>query len=263
MNIQKELDKLLSVIKQYEQNHKTDPSDYLNYLSLFQNPAFRMFIDKSPQVVAVYNFPEQRYEFVSESSTKLYGVNPDQMSNDLGPRTFIEMLKPASMDLMINKVTPLMLEHCNKYASNITDLRFTACVEFNSFTEKECWVLMQSHILCASPEGFPILSCTFLTNVSTIKKDKDLHYSAFLSKNGLQEMLYCHRASPETRSLNISNREMEVLELLCQGKTSKEIAEKLFVSYETIKKHRSNILEKTACTNTAELVNFATTIGIL
>lgn len=54
----------------------------------------------------------------------------------------------------------------------------------------------------------------------------------------------------------LSVREIEVLGLIMQGLTNNEVAEKLFISYETVKSHRKNILEKTGARNTAALINY-------
>jgi NarL family two-component system response regulator LiaR len=43
---------------------------------------------------------------------------------------------------------------------------------------------------------------------------------------------------------DLSSRETEVLEALCQGMSNKEIAEVMFVSTETIKSHVSTIISK-------------------
>ena len=56
-------------------------------------------------------------------------------------------------------------------------------------------------------------------------------------------------------SYKLTNREVEVLALIMEGFTNKEIANKLFVSAETIKSHRKNILRKTECRNIAMLIN--------
>ncbi len=48
----------------------------------------------------------------------------------------------------------------------------------------------------------------------------------------------------EAASLGISKRELEVLQLMAQGCSNNEIAEKLFVSLHTIKTHSSNLFEK-------------------
>lgn len=53
----------------------------------------------------------------------------------------------------------------------------------------------------------------------------------------------------------LSVREIEVLGLIMQGHTNQEIADKLFISFETVRSHRKNILEKTGAKNTAALIN--------
>lgn len=55
----------------------------------------------------------------------------------------------------------------------------------------------------------------------------------------------------------LSPREKEVLELICHQYSSKEIAEKLFISPRTVDEHRKNLLFKTEVKNLAGLVVFA------
>lgn len=55
----------------------------------------------------------------------------------------------------------------------------------------------------------------------------------------------------------LSDREMEILVEVCRGLSNQEIADKLFISKRTVDKHRANILEKTGCKNTANLVVYA------
>jgi len=56
---------------------------------------------------------------------------------------------------------------------------------------------------------------------------------------------------------HITDRETEVLDLICKGLTNKEMAEKLFLSPKTIDRHRTSLLSKTNTKNTAQLVMFA------
>jgi len=51
-------------------------------------------------------------------------------------------------------------------------------------------------------------------------------------------------------------REIEILGLIMLGYTNLQIAEKLFVSYETVRSHRKHILEKTGAKNTAALISY-------
>jgi DNA-binding NarL/FixJ family response regulator len=52
-------------------------------------------------------------------------------------------------------------------------------------------------------------------------------------------------------------REREVLKLIVEGKTSKEIGKLLFISYRTVERHRANIMEKLNLKKTADLVRYA------
>ncbi|MBK7290415.1 MAG: response regulator transcription factor [Chitinophagaceae bacterium] len=50
---------------------------------------------------------------------------------------------------------------------------------------------------------------------------------------------------------------MEIVHCLCDGLTSKEIGEKLFISSRTAESHKNNIFEKLGVQNTVELVKYA------
>jgi DNA-binding NarL/FixJ family response regulator len=57
--------------------------------------------------------------------------------------------------------------------------------------------------------------------------------------------------------INITPREQEVLELLAEGLSNKEIADRMFVSERTIVGHKSNLMAKTNCKNTVALLAYA------
>ena len=61
----------------------------------------------------------------------------------------------------------------------------------------------------------------------------------------------------------LTNRELEILDLLAQRFQNKEIAEKLFISPETVKKHLNNIYGKLSVSNRRQAVEKAETLGIL
>lgn len=54
-----------------------------------------------------------------------------------------------------------------------------------------------------------------------------------------------------------TDREMDVIKLICNGLTNEEIAEKLHISPKTVKGHRANLLAKTGCKNTPSMVIYA------
>src|SRR3954453_14285452 len=61
----------------------------------------------------------------------------------------------------------------------------------------------------------------------------------------------------------ISDRERQVLQLVAEGKTTKEIATLLGISVKTAESHRSNLMEKLDIHDTAGLVRYAIRIGLI
>jgi DNA-binding NarL/FixJ family response regulator len=61
----------------------------------------------------------------------------------------------------------------------------------------------------------------------------------------------------DNSKLHLSDREKEVLELICKGMSNQEIADSLFISKRTVEKHRASLLSKTNTKNTAQLVMYA------
>ena len=61
----------------------------------------------------------------------------------------------------------------------------------------------------------------------------------------------------------LSQREVEIIDLIKQGLSSKEIASKLDITLKTVEVHRHNILKKLNLKNTAALVNFINNAGIV
>jgi DNA-binding NarL/FixJ family response regulator len=55
----------------------------------------------------------------------------------------------------------------------------------------------------------------------------------------------------------LSDRELEVLQLICKGLSNQEIADKLFISKRTVDHHRASLLTKTETGNAASLVIYA------
>jgi DNA-binding CsgD family transcriptional regulator len=61
---------------------------------------------------------------------------------------------------------------------------------------------------------------------------------------------------PAVRS-NLSEREIEIIELVATGLTNQEVAEKLMISKRTVDNHVSNIFTKTGAKNRVALLNWA------
>ena len=94
--------------------------------------------------------------------------------------------------------------------------------------------------------------------------EKGMYYSEEVSKAMLEGLKRKTRLTPKVgQRIVLSAREREVLELVAEGYSNKEIAEKLFISSRTVDGHRTNILQKFGVHNTAKLVMEAVRKGFL
>lgn len=69
--------------------------------------------------------------------------------------------------------------------------------------------------------------------------------------------------SKDVREKRLTKREQEVLKLIAQDLTNKEIANRLSLSIKTIENHRANIIEKLGAKSCAELTLYAIRLGLI
>jgi DNA-binding NarL/FixJ family response regulator len=82
----------------------------------------------------------------------------------------------------------------------------------------------------------------------------EMFISPKLARIIVDAYLFVNRQRKALPPLNeLTTREKEIVRLIIDGKKSKDIADKLFISVKTVHKHRSNILEKLGLNNLADL----------
>ena len=109
----------------------------------------------------------------------------------------------------------------------------------------------------AGAKGF-LLKNTNLQEVKTAI-DTVMDGGNYFSQELMQNLLRSYKTIKESREqeVELSDREIEILLLICSGLSNQEIGDRLFISKRTVEKHRANILCKTNCKNAAGLVMYA------
>lgn len=108
--------------------------------------------------------------------------------------------------------------------------------------------------MAASSNGsFRLMACVY-----TLAKDGPRQARIFNTRTGEVHML-----SNKDYENVLSERELEVLRLIDQGKLSKEIADLLSISINTVNRHRQNILEKLNADHAIEACKIARVMGVL
>jgi DNA-binding NarL/FixJ family response regulator len=87
----------------------------------------------------------------------------------------------------------------------------------------------------------------------TIAKRQDRLHPQTLDRTGLHK----------TKAAELTSREMEVLQLIAEGKANKETASELGIGIKTVEKHREHLMEKLDIHDTAGLTRYAISAGII
>ncbi len=94
----------------------------------------------------------------------------------------------------------------------------------------------------------------FLAAIKTVA-DGDVYYTKEVSDILTKSLIKQKRTIDDP--LELTEREKEILKLIVDGLSNKEIADQLFISVRTVDTHRRNIMDKIEAKNTAELVRKA------
>ena len=75
---------------------------------------------------------------------------------------------------------------------------------------------------------------------------------------------YVERGRPDDEQFDVlTPRELQVLKLIAEAYTSKEIAKELVISVKTVERHRQNILDKLGMSDRVELTRYAIRRGLI
>ena len=131
--------------------------------------------------------------------------------------------------------------------------------------------------------NYPTVSILMISqyeNIEMIKNLKNIGINGYLAKNfevvelvqaieniknGLEffPALSNENTNLKKNKLNLTPREIEVLQLVANAKKTKEIAQELFLSEFTVETHRKNLMRKLEVNSTLTLVNVARDLGYL
>ncbi len=178
---------------------------------------------------------ESSFEVVGEASN---GIEAVELTKKLSPNLIVMDINMPMMDGV--EAT----KEIRKFNKNVKILILT-------MLEDEHYVL---DALSSGINGY-VFKMTgiddFILSLKIISEGEDY----FDSK--VTKILLESREKSSVKKNELSSRELEILKLIAQGLTSKEIGEYLFISSHTVQKHRKNIIRKLNLHGTAELVKYS------
>jgi DNA-binding NarL/FixJ family response regulator len=120
---------------------------------------------------------------------------------------------------------------------------------------------MVRDVLDAGARGYVLKSdaATHLVAAIEAVAQHNLYFSAGVSKFVIDSLVHSTEKQQEELDpeVPLTAREVEIVQLLAQGRSNKEIATNLFISVRTVETHRGTILRKLGVSSIAELVRYA------
>lgn len=190
-------------------------------------------------LVGIFIYHDGHIAFTNSKLQKIYGLSPDNAKS----WDFMGSIHPEDREVVEEKI-----RRCVKGIQGNFSVNFRAYSAKQKILHLESWgapaVINSQNLLVGN-----------IINVNECLDSMDgkLNGNNRVPRESSEQISSVTPSNPH----NLSNREIEVLTLVCQGFTNQEIAGKLFLSVRTIDSHRSNILEKTETVNTAGLVVYA------
>jgi len=122
-----------------------------------------------------------------------------------------------------------------------------------------------TRMLKSGAKGYLLKDCAFdelVLAINTIVQNQ-IYISPQIKNVDLEELIQSDKKIKESRLDLLSSREREVLQIIAEGKSTKQIAGELHVSAKTIESHRQNIMNKLNIRNVVDLTKFAIQEGLI
>lgn len=170
----------------------------------------------------------------------------------------LTFLHPEDLEL-VNRITRATVAHCSQHKNVLKSfLNMTYRIKKKDGTYIK--VLRQSGIYLCDEQGRLIANYSLLTDISFMNHSNAVDWeieAADLDKQIFHDRIY------EAFQDFFTCREKEIIMQMVEGKTTSQMAEKLFLSPHTVSTHRKNILRKSNCRSKEELNAFCIKNGIL
>jgi DNA-binding CsgD family transcriptional regulator len=235
----------------------------LDYSILKQHISFlEMLSALQNSVVSIFDLAEMEHVYLSPNFTDLLGWDPEKIAapdNDYingrmhpDDLTHLNNVSWQFFELIL-RVDPVWREQM-KFIKLIMDYR-TLGKDGNYVR-----VIEQHKLLELDIYGNAWLSMSILD----LSPDQDLNsLCRYRLVNTQTGELYLFPSKESITEHRLSFREKEILQLLSTGLISKQIADKLFISVNTVNTHRQRIIEKLSVSNTAEAIKYAGSMGLI
>lgn len=207
----------------------------------------------------ITNTQDLKFEYISKNMTSCLGFDKSVLKKE-GMRYFWNRVHPDDVDHWLSALKSLMEFTLDEIP---IDQRRKVSYSWNyrirKFDETYVNVVQNTTPLEFDTNMKPIIGLAHYTIVSPKVKFQVSASAKVLNENDVYETKYFNNFSQKLLANGITNRERDIVRLLVLDLSSKQISDKLGISFNTVNTHRRNILKKLNISTTGELVGMLKT----
>lgn len=216
-------------------------------------------ISTGPFYFYVIDFFDMSLSHISPAIAEIHGFNPETVSfNDI-----LGAIHPDDIDFVAKAETVSTNFFYNKVGhEKMLNYKVSYSFRFRLKNGEYALFNHQSLMLSLDDNGGLGKSLNIHTRIDHLS-NLNTYKISFIGLNGEPSFM---NLNPDGENLDVeefSKREIDIIKLIGNGLSNAEIAEKLFISVLTVKKHRNNILAKSDSRNTAQLIKNCILQGII
>lgn len=232
-----------------------DISQTENYLEVVKT-----FAKLTYQSVYIINYQQRNFEYVSDNPLFLCGLTSKEVQ-ELGYDFYFKNVGEQDLNLLL-KINQIGFD----FFDNLPVLErkdYTISYDFHIINEKKNSILINHKLtpLFLNEEG-KIWKAMCIVSLSPNHSSGNIIISN-INSDIFSEFNLETDSWEKRQKVKLSERETEILSLYARGLTINEIAEKIFISPDTVKFHRRKLFEKMGVDNITEALSYATNNKLL
>lgn len=224
---------------------------------------FASVYSPGPSYQFIFDFPSRSFDYVSDDTQHILGIPP----NDFNPEILFGKIHSDDVP---------HFQHCEELAGYfLLDFIprellpfYKVSYQFRHQMPNGNYSLFLRQSITLSTDELGNMSKTMSnhSDISHITNNNNKKVS-FIDIRGQKSYFNIStkkdlHASP-TEKITLSNREIDVIKLITEGLSSKEIGQHLFISFDTVRTHRKNVLRKTGMKNMPQVVGYCIKEGLI
>ncbi|MGB3798405.1 MAG: helix-turn-helix transcriptional regulator [Lewinella sp.] len=219
-------------------------------------------LDQSHVFVYATDYRTQRFKFLSKGIRRVLGYRHDDWQ-----RRGLEAIT-AAISAPDRRSFLKIRQHVRHTVRTTppekrSDLHFSYLLRCQTSDDRGVWLAFHQTVVCADSSGNLLVDIVVVTDVSAFSPRKSGTLSVSMTTEGgttspLETVVY----QPQVEVV-FSDRELDVLRLVARGHSSREIADSLFITYNTVSTHRKKMMRKAGVRRAMDLVSYARDRGLI